>query len=169
MYTPEKVSVQHGMIQVHAPSSLWSGTSDTKRKLRAQPSELQEVAIIFARMVEGTYRPVTCEHGTSSLCLDISTQWIVSLMISSVAMHRSLWRLSQNFPDWVIIIGSRRYDVHRMHLASSRIWIHEWTEWVKSTLDKDQLCIYSIRWDAIMKHMIPCWMQIKEQLNFWFW
>ena len=66
--------VQHGMIQVHAPSSLWSGTSDTKRKLRAQPSELQEVAIIFARMVEGTYRPVTCEHGTSSLCLDISTQ-----------------------------------------------------------------------------------------------
>ena len=32
MYTPEKVSVQHGMIQVYAPSSLWSGTSDTKRK-----------------------------------------------------------------------------------------------------------------------------------------
>ena len=68
------IPVQHGMIQVHAPSSLWSGTSDTKRKLRAKPSELQEVAVIFARMVEGTYRPVTCEHGTSSLGLDISTQ-----------------------------------------------------------------------------------------------
>ena len=27
------IPVQHGMIQVHAPSSLWSGTSDTKRKL----------------------------------------------------------------------------------------------------------------------------------------
>ena len=46
----------------------------TKGKLRAQPSEVQEVAIIFARMVEGTYRPKTSEHGTSSLGLDISTQ-----------------------------------------------------------------------------------------------
>ena len=30
MYTPEKVSVQHGMIQVYAPSSLWSGTYEVQ-------------------------------------------------------------------------------------------------------------------------------------------
>ena len=67
-------------------------------------------------------------------------------------------------------------------LDHRRIWFSKHTDrlatpysiayWIacpKSTLDKDQLCIYSIRWDAIMKHMIPCWMQIKEQLNFWFW
>ena len=53
---------------------FWDQVMTLKRKLRAQPSELQEVAVIFARMVEGTYRPVTCEHGTSSLGLDISTQ-----------------------------------------------------------------------------------------------
>jgi len=31
----------------------------------------------------------------------------------------ALWRLPENWSDWTIILGSQRYAVHRVHLASS--------------------------------------------------